>query len=258
MSFVPLHVLLHGVPTHSALWDGVRAQLPSHPVFVPDLPGYGAAANLRDPSIDAHTDWLEASLDTVDPTGRQPVHLVGQDYGGLLAASFAARRPRRRVLSVTLISAAVGLSWSWARIGALPGPHLLFYRAFGGRLFHHQGIAPHARSSFQATFGPSIEDPALPDRMRWLARGLSVRRLAKLPRQLADSGTPLRFIAGSSDRFVPLPTVLYMAHRHRKLGATARTTVILRGRHYLPWARPDATARALQEFWNETAPPPER
>jgi len=252
MSTAPLHVLLHGVPTHSALWNGVRAELPSHSVLTPDLPGYGAATNLRDPSIETHTDWLEATLDTVDPTGAQPVHLVGQDYGGLLAACLAARRPSRRVLSVTLISAAVGLSWTWARIGALPGPHLLFYRAFGGRLFHHQGIAPHARSSFRATFGPSIEDPELPERMRWLARGLSVRQLTRLPRQLAESGTPLRFIAGSSDRFVPLPTVLYTAHRHRKMGAHARTTVILGGRHYLPWGRPGATARALREFWSET------
>jgi len=253
MSSSPLHVLVHGVPTHHALWDGVRTHLGGRTVHAPDLPGYGGAPALEDPGIEAHTDWLDRSIHSIDPSGNRPVHLVGQDYGGLLAASLAARVPSRRVLSVTLISAAVGLSWSWARVGALPGPHLLFYRAFGGRLFHHQGIAPHARARYQTTFGPSIDDPGLPDRMRWLASGLSLRLLARLPHRLAASGTPLLFIAGSADRFVPFPMALYMAHRHRRLGAPARTCIVPGGRHYLPFGRPLLTAQTLTRFWRNPA-----
>ena len=79
MSAAPLHVLLHGVPTHSALWNGVRENLHTDHIFAPDLPGYGSAPALKHPGIETHAGWLAESINAVDPSGLRPVHLVGQD-----------------------------------------------------------------------------------------------------------------------------------------------------------------------------------
>lgn len=242
---MPSILLLHGVPADGRLWDGVRPHLSSrHPaIHTPSLPGYGGGPDLAPPTVDAHVDWLAARHPT------EALHVVGQDYGGLLAARMAVRHPDR-VRSVTLISAAVGLGWAWARLGALPGPHLLFYRTFGGGLWHHQGVARARRAAFAEAFGHHRNDPTLPARMRTMARALCFRQLARLPDALGKTRVPLLTLWGTSDRFSPWPAALWMAHRHRRHGGLARTVLIPGGRHYLPFDRPAQTARALDRFWD--------
>lgn len=41
---VPILVPLHGYPNSAFLWRHVIPLLPSYPLFVPDLPGYGNSA----------------------------------------------------------------------------------------------------------------------------------------------------------------------------------------------------------------------
>ena len=239
-------LLLHGVPADARLWDDLRTHLPPHhPVLAPSMPGYGGGPDLVPPTVDAHVAWLRTWLHQHPESG--PFHVVGQDYGGLLGARLAIEDPTR-VRSLTLISAPVGLGWTWARLGALPGPHLLFYRAFGGGLWHHQGVRPSRRQAFADTFGHHRADPTLPDRMREMARGLGLRQLARTPRQLRATGVPLHTVWGTADRFAPWPSALWMAARHRRGGHLARTTLIWGGRHYLPFGRPQATASAITRF----------
>jgi pimeloyl-ACP methyl ester carboxylesterase len=245
MTTAPI-LFVHGVPADGRLWDDLRAHLPppTAPHLVPSLPGYGGGPDLSPCTVDAHVEWLLDRLPSV------PVHIVGQDYGGLLGARLTVLHPCR-VRSLTLISAPVGLGWSWAKLGALPGPHLLFYRAFGGGLWHHQGVAPHRRTAFADTFGAHRTDPSLSHRMRTMALGLSLRQLARLPGQLRTTQVPLLTLWGTSDRFCPWPAALWMAQRHRSGGGSARTVLVPGGRHYLPFGRPKMAADALQRFWTE-------
>ncbi len=238
-------LLLHGVPADGRLWDDVRPHLSNRhtTVHAPDLPGYGADPDLSPPSVDAHVDWL---LNRYDDGA---IHVVGQDYGGLLAARMAVRVPER-VRSITLISAPVGLGWSWARLGALPGPHLLFYRSFAGGLWHHQGVCRARRPAFATAFAHHRADPTLSERMRTMARALCFRQLVRLPEQLCQTRIPLLTLWGTADRFTPWPAALWMAHRHRTGGGPAHTVLIPGGRHYLPFCHPAQTARALDRFWS--------
>lgn len=238
-------LLLHGVPADAALWTDMARHLPHDRVLAPSLPGYGGGPGLQPPTVDAHTRWVARWLEEQAITG--PVHVVGQDYGGLLGARLTIEHPHR-VCSLTLISAPVGLGWAWPRIGALPGLHLLFYRAFGGGLWHHQGVRPHRRAAFAEAFGHHRADPTLPDRMRAMARGIGFRMLLRTPGELGRTGVPLLTLQGTSDRFVSWQSALYRAARHRKGGAPARTVLLRGGRHYLPFGLPQHTAEALARF----------
>lgn len=241
-------LLLHGVPADARLWTGVQAHLTDTPTLAPDLPGYGGGPDLQPPTVAAHVTWLLGWLDRHAPA--DPVHVVGQDYGGLLGARLAIHAPDR-VRSLTLVSAPIGLGWAWAHLGALPGPHLLFYRAFGGGLWHHQGVRPDRRAAFAETFGHHRDDPTLPERMRAMARAMSLRELAQTPRLLRATGVPLLTLNGTADRFVSAGSAIFRAARHRRGPGRARTTLLAGGRHYLPFDRPRATAQALVRFFDD-------
>lgn len=85
----PPVVLLHGPGAYGAAWlPVIPALLESHRVIAPDLPGQGASIVAGDP-LDAYgvLDWLGELLGQLC---REPAVLVGQLFGGAIAARFAA------------------------------------------------------------------------------------------------------------------------------------------------------------------------
>ncbi|KAL1607269.1 hypothetical protein SLS59_002232 [Nothophoma quercina] len=87
----PILILLHGYPNSAYLWRHVIPLLPSHPLFIPDLPGYG---NSAPPSqhdkvsiglliLSALSELLSSGTSTVD-TPRSVV-LIGHDRGARVA-----------------------------------------------------------------------------------------------------------------------------------------------------------------------------
>ena len=228
-------IFLHGVPTDGRLWDGVRAHM-TLPSMAPDLPGYGRCAPLFNPSLDAHLAWLDTHLPSpVD------AHLVGQDFGGLLAAEWAIRRGAR---SVTLTSSPAGRLWLWPRLAALPGLRRLFYERYGGRLYLSRGCAPGGRAAFLQTFLPGVERSSLPLYMRRTAEGIPARGMSTLAKRLRQTGCPVLCLWGADDRFHPPAVARWTAWR---LGA--EMAWVPGGRHYAPFDEPGRYAAALQAFW---------
>ncbi|MEM7160322.1 MAG: alpha/beta fold hydrolase [Myxococcota bacterium] len=91
----PVVVMLHGNPTWSFLWRKVIAALPGRRCIAPDLLGLGLSyklPKLADHSVERHVDAIAELLDALD-LGRYV--LVGQDWGGALLPSIAARAPER-------------------------------------------------------------------------------------------------------------------------------------------------------------------
>ena len=228
-------IFLHGVPTDHRLWDGVRANL-SVPSSAPDLPGYGVAPPLAVPDLEAHIAWMDATLP--EPAG---CHLVGQDFGGLLAAEWAARRGAR---SLTLTSSPADVLWLWPRVAALPGLRTLFYERYGGRLYLRRGCAPGNREDFVDRFLPGVERPELPLYMRHTAEGISARRMASLPLRLRRRRIPTLCLWGDTDRFHPPVVARWVAW---ELGA--ELAWVAGGRHYAPADQPERYAQALEAFW---------
>ena len=236
----PAVVLLHGVPTSGALWRPVAARLAGAGlrVIVPDLPGWGQAAALPGrPTVGAHVAWLNRLLGALG--ARSPL-VVGHDLGGLLALEMVAAGTAR---GACLCSAWGGLGWLGARLTAMPLLERFFYRHHGGRLYIRRGSAPDRRGAALRTFGPALDDPAVVPHMRAIARGLSARRLRRLPGRVRRTGLPVHCLWGADDPFVPA-----WAARRVARGLGAGLELIEGARHLAPHDRPEAVAAALRRW----------
>lgn len=223
-------VLLHGVPTSAAIWGGVidalRRETPGRRVIAPDLPGFGEAAPLATPTVEAMGEWLEEAL-----AGVGPAHLVGHDYGGLLALRYAARRPTR---SLTLTSTARGWGWLPAVVTARPPWNRWFYRRHEGRLWLDRGVSAPRRAELRALF-PPCPGPY----MEAIALGMQMGEQHRLTTE-----TPTLCLWGEADTSI---RPAYGRHLARALGA--RFEALPGGRHYTMWEDPGGYAAALARFW---------
>ena len=100
-------LLLHGFPQRASSWDGVAARLAErgYRTVAPDQRGYSPGARptrRRDYVADQLVADALAVIDEVaGPTGR--VHVVGHDWGAVVAWLLGARHPDR-VRSLTAVS----------------------------------------------------------------------------------------------------------------------------------------------------------
>jgi pimeloyl-ACP methyl ester carboxylesterase len=106
----PPLVMLHGVLSDGASWQGVSGRLAMHRrVVTPDLPLHGSSHTPPDfkPGPEGMVVWLEALLDAL---GTEQADLAGLSMGGAVAVHFALLRPRR-LRRLVLVDAAniVGL-----------------------------------------------------------------------------------------------------------------------------------------------------
>ena len=102
----PEVLLLHGNPTWSFLWRQVIARLGDMRCVAPDLLGFGLSdkpAHAREHSVDRHADALAELVTALD---LRKLVLVGQDWGGPLAAALGARLPER-IAGVVLANTSV-------------------------------------------------------------------------------------------------------------------------------------------------------
>lgn len=86
-------VLLHGGHGSWLHWvRNLEVLAQDHEVWVPDLPGYGDSDAPASAELDALVEASRHSLDALIGEG-SPVRLLGFSFGGLVAATLAARRP---------------------------------------------------------------------------------------------------------------------------------------------------------------------
>jgi haloalkane dehalogenase len=88
-------LMVHGNPTWSYLWRKVIARLDGVRAIAPDLVGFGLSDKPSRPGyhqLDTHVQTLCAVVDALE---LDEITVVGQDWGGPVAAGVAARRPDR-------------------------------------------------------------------------------------------------------------------------------------------------------------------
>ena len=128
-------VMLHGNPTWSFLWRKVIALLPEFRCVAPDLLGLGLSDRLpriADHSLDRHGAAMAEVVEALDLRG---VILVGQDWGGPIAAQVGARLPER-IAGLVLANTAVTVpahpkGTLFHRFARIPGLSDLVFRGFG-------------------------------------------------------------------------------------------------------------------------------
>lgn len=108
-------VLLHGFPQDSSAWAGVVPVLHRNGMrtLAPDQRGYSRDA--RPSSVRAYAmPWLVGDvIALLDAAGLERAHIVGHDWGGLVAWAMAAWHPDR-VTALTVLSTPHPAALRWA------------------------------------------------------------------------------------------------------------------------------------------------
>ncbi|HUP65465.1 MAG TPA: alpha/beta fold hydrolase, partial [Thermoanaerobaculia bacterium] len=131
----PPVLMVHGNPTWSFLWRRVIALLPELRCVAPDLLGFGLSDPLpasEDHTPARHADAIAALAVALD---LRDVTLIGQDWGGPMVLSVAARIPDR-VSAILLANTAVlapsrGLKSRFHRLARMPLAGPLAFRGLG-------------------------------------------------------------------------------------------------------------------------------
>lgn len=166
-------VCLHGFPQGPEAYDAVVPRLVAGGlrVLVPEQRGYGARArppHRRDYALPELVADVVALLDAATPTRpARPVHLVGHDWGGVVAWALAATHPER-LASLTVLSQA----------------HPAAYRR----------AVTSSTQGLRSTYVGFFQLPLLPERLL-LARGGEL-----LSASLRRSGLPADLAAGYASR----------------------------------------------------------
>jgi pimeloyl-ACP methyl ester carboxylesterase len=216
-----LVVLLHGFPQSPAAWTGVVPALTAagYRVVAPWLPGYRGGFVPQD-----HELRLQVAADEVvglaDGLGAERFHVVGHDWGALVAWRLAADVPER-VATITALS----VPHPRAMVAALP-------------------VGQALRSAYVAFF----RVPVAAEHVLGLARGGPLRLV------LRRSGLPARVADGYVDHLVDrgvLGAALgwYRANGVRQLldvGSVTVPTLLVWGRHDPAIGR--AAARSCHRF----------
>ena len=111
----PVVLLLHGFPQDARCWDDVAARLNEHGLrtLAVDQRGYSQGARPEKVSDYRREELSADALALADAAGAQQFHLVGHDWGGMLAWLTAAARPER-VASLTVLSTPHPMAMSWS------------------------------------------------------------------------------------------------------------------------------------------------
>lgn len=250
----PTVLLLHGNPTWSFLWRRVIAQLPGLRCVAPDLLGLGLSTKIAAArhSVDLHADAL---AEFVVARGLERFVVVGQDWGGALAAGLGARLPDRVsgvVLANTSVLAPARPRGTWFhRLARVPGVSELLFRGLQvPQVLLH--AAQGDRSSISGAVARAYRWPL----RRWADRGapLALARMvpgspehpsmAALRRgeawMLGYSG-PIALVWGERD---PLLGRALARHVAAFPQATVRRT---QAGHFLQEEAPEALAEAIVE-----------
>jgi len=101
----PPVILLHGFPETSASWADVVPGLHRHGfrTLAPDQRGYSRGARPKGRRSYSIAELVRDVVALADAAGAERFHLVGHDWGGIVAWHFASAHPER-LLTVTSLS----------------------------------------------------------------------------------------------------------------------------------------------------------
>jgi pimeloyl-ACP methyl ester carboxylesterase len=251
MSRTPL-VLVHGNPESAAIWGPLIGELDRADAIPLSPPGFGVPAPADfDHATTTYRDWLASQLELF----REPVDLVGHDWGGIHVAALAMSRPDlvRSWASDALGVFAPDYAWhSLAQVWQREGPGEESAREiFGGdveqRLAVTAGLGMTGRMSERVAAG-------MDDTM-----GRAVLALLRSARQpaMAEAGESLPSAAQrpglaliAVDDFERASGTLAQ-HEWAAERAGAKIARLEGVGHWWPEETPAPVAEALRSFWTE-------
>jgi pimeloyl-ACP methyl ester carboxylesterase len=197
-------LFLHGAGGIVA-WEGVLPLLSNkHRVYAPLLPGFGASTGLE--CLEDHFDLFMHGFDVIEALDLERPYIVGESFGGWMAAEMAALRPKE--IGRLALLAPVGLWRDEAPVvdifGMMPG-ELVSY------LFNNQTSFPAQRMMMLTMLFSDKDDRSQEQVEILLAMSRGFRTVAKflfpipengLERRLWRIEAPTMIVWGEQDRLV--------------------------------------------------------
>lgn len=232
-------LLLHGFPQDSSSWSQVTPALNDSGLrtLAPDQRGYADTATPR--SRRAYS-VRELSLDAVallDAAGLDRAHVVGHDWGGVVAWHLAARHTSR-ICTATVLSTPHPAAMTWSLLRSRQALMSGYMAAFQLPVLPERYLAPRMRGFYRSTgmpreaanrYAARFADPAsLTGPLGWY-RALPLTRT-----RIGRSKVPTTLVWGSEDvalgRVAAERTAHYVAGDYRFVELTAG--------HWLPETHP--------------------
>jgi pimeloyl-ACP methyl ester carboxylesterase len=258
----PVVILLHGFPEFGYGWRNQIGALAAagFRVVVPDQRGYNDSSKPRGVARYRIRELVSDVIAMIDQLGRPTVHLVGHDWGGIVAWTVAAWH-KEKVVSLAILNVPhpgimfrfllthpnqLRRSW-YMFFFQMPRLPEFFFSAGNFRA----GIQSMVRTSRPGTFSPedlskyrsAWAKPGAPTAMinwyRALFRDPTSFRVGKIE-------VPTRILWGKKDAFL-LSSLATVSHRKC---ACAEVIWFDRASHWLHLEEPDAVNSALIEFFS--------
>ena len=236
-------VFVHGVPDTARVWHAVLARLDRRDVVTVSLPGFGTAPPAGfDPSKDAYAAWLVEQI----AVHREPVDLVGHDWGAILALRAACLRPDL-VRSWAIGSGPLDAEYVWhktAQIWQTPGVGEAMMEMMGGE----EMVEGLIGSGVPADVAPEVVSQ-IDGRMKSCILAL-YRSAVKVGEEWEDDVARIRrpalILWGREDPFVAPRFAERLAER-----VGGRLHFLDGCGHFWPHEHPEEAAAALEQFWRE-------
>lgn len=268
----PPLLLLHGHPQSNVMWHRVASALAPHFTLVTaDLPGYGwSAAPSAEPDHSPHSKraMARAMVELMESLGFVRFRLAGHDRGGRvgyrLALDHIGRIERLAVLDIIttwdmwqrMDARLAARAWHWTFL-SLPAPFPETLIGHDPKFFFDSRAAAGSQAKQVSIFDPralahyhaAYADPA---RIHAMCEDYRAGRTIDLTHDEADRAAakkiacPVLALWGTSG--LPANAGIDALAAWRDWTADLRGFAIDSG-HYLPEENPDATARALLEFF---------
>jgi haloacetate dehalogenase len=268
----PPLLLLHGHPQSNVMWHRVAPPLAAHfTLVIADLPGYGWSAAPREDAD--HAPYTKramagAMIELMEALGFARFRLAGHDRGGRVGYRLALDHPGRLVQLAVLdivttwdmwqrMDAALAMrAWHWMFL-ALPAPFPETLIGHDPKFFFDSRATAGAKQKDSAIFDPrarahyhaAYEDPS---RIHAMCEDYRAGRTTDLACDEADRaagkkiGCPVLALWGSTG--LPANAGLDPLACWRDWAGNLSGFAIDSG-HYLPEENPDATAKALLDFF---------
>jgi abhydrolase domain-containing protein 6 len=215
----PKLLLVHGITSSNAMWSANLPTLREHfDLIVPDLIGHGRSTDTwTGNSVDVQVAHLALILDSLGV--KEPIYVVGNSYGGAIAANFAEQHPERVRTLVIYDGPASDYTSAIADSVA---------RSVGARDITDLFTPMDADDQYRLLSLVTYEPPKVPRfALKQMQKNLMARRaghlalLKDLLKREGDYATkryrwpmPTYLIWGEGDRLIPLSTGKAIARRN--------------------------------------------
>lgn len=244
-------ILLHGFPETSASWSAVGDRLAAQGIasYAPDQRGYSPGARPAD-IADYRLDRLVADVvGLCESLSLEQVHLVGHDWGAIVAWAVAAAHPER-VKTLTAVSVPHPVAFAWARENDPDQRERSGYMEFFAKPDEpEQALLADNCIALRLGFGDVVSADVIEQHLRVLSAPGAMtaalnwyRAMASESHDVADVTVPTTFIWSSGDIAVTRAGVDRCgAH----VGGPYRYIEIPDGTHWIPEEFPDLVADAI-------------